>query len=278
MTCTRTACLSAGWLLLALGSRCVADETEAVLRERWQRAYQSIAESIQMRRGERPLSLHKSPLLFYTNPVRQNDQHGSIYLWTEEGRPAVFASIWSALHRNNPADRNVTHEWHSLVESGDLQATRDGQVLWTSGEAGIAGQLLQETPAPAASRAARLVQMRSIARGLSANIEVEGESELRLMPQPLYRYSEGVANASDGALFVFAMSTDPELIMLLEAGDGRQPAWRVAFARFGNRPMTVADGQRILWSCGAGTPYQRAGKYYLMWRAERMAADPAQSR
>jgi len=85
-----------------------------------------IAESIEMQQGTTRLKLEEKPLLFYTNPVRQNDQHGTIFLWTDRGRPAVFGSIWSEVNRMNSEVRNVTHELHSLAESLDVRAIRNG--------------------------------------------------------------------------------------------------------------------------------------------------------
>src|SRR5262245_53840489 len=41
---------------------------DKALREKWQQVYQKIAGSIEMRRGENPLALEPTPLLFYTNP------------------------------------------------------------------------------------------------------------------------------------------------------------------------------------------------------------------
>ena len=87
--------------------------------------------------------------------------------------------------------------------------------------------------------------MRSLVRRYSVSIQVEGESDLRLMAQPLFRYPEAVAGVVDGAVFSFAMSTDPELLVLLEDREAAgKPAWHVAFARFGNKAMTVKDGER----------------------------------
>ena len=59
--------------------------------------------------------------------------------------------------------------------------------------------------------------MRSIARRYSATIQTQDESELRLMEQPLFRYAESTAGVVDGAIFDFAMTNDPELLLLLEA-------------------------------------------------------------
>jgi hypothetical protein len=269
-------------LLAALLSLLVAgsvpaeqSESDNLLHEKWQQAYRQIAESLDLLHGETPLVLEPTPLLFYTNPQRVNGQHGTIFLWTERGRPAVFGSIWSAIHRTDPKLRNVSHELHSLADSGTVRAVRDSAELWNSGETGIAWQTLDELPAPAASKPARLVQMRRIARRLSARITAEEENELRLMPNPLYRYPEGAPGALDGALFVYAMATDPELVLLVEATtETASPSYRVAFARFGNLAMAARDGEQTIWTCDRGTPGRSDGKYYLRWRAEQMSAQP----
>jgi hypothetical protein len=246
-----------------------------VLRDRWQQVYLKIAGGIEMRRGEVALQLEPAPLLFYTNPVRLNQQHGSIFLWTEGGRPAVFGSIWSAVNRNDSSVRFVTHEFHSLSESANVSARKDGASLWNSGEAGIAWLSLDPSPAPAASRPARLVQMRQLARRIRARITAEEASDLRLMTNPLYRYPDS-AIGCDGALFAFCLATDPELILLVEANlAANKPAYKVACARFGNLAMEVADGDKRIWTCDRGTPGRSEGKYYLRWRAEEMPANPA---
>ena len=252
-------------------------ETDKALREKWQQVYQKIAGSIDMRRGDAVLKLEPAPLLFYTNPVRLNQQHGTIFLWTEGGRPAVFGSIWSAVNRNDASVRFVTHEFHSLLESPELSARRAGVPLWTSGEAGIAWQALEGAPSPAAARPARLNQMRQLARRLNARITAEEASDLRLMTNPLYRYPESTVG-HDGALFAFCLATDPELILLVEADlAANKPAYKVACARFGNLAMEVADGDKRIWTCDRGTPGRSEGKYYLKWRAEEMPAVPLES-
>jgi hypothetical protein len=264
-------------ILLFMAGLCWADEPaeDKATKEKWQKSYSAIAESTTMRRGEMRPTLLDQPLLFYTNPVRTNDQHGAIFLWTEAGRPTVIGSIWSAINRQNPKSRILSHEWHSLSTDANVSATRGEKKLWTSGEAGVAWERLAGAPPPAASRAPRLVQMRTIVRRFSAAIHVEGESDLRLMAQPLYRYPEQVRGAIDGAVFDFAMATDPELLVLLEDREaGGPPAWYVAFARFGNKAMTAKDGEQVVWKCEQGAPGISDGKYYLRWRAEEMPATP----
>lgn len=279
-SCLPFSCCFCTWFTLSIGcliaAPAAADETsdaDKALREKWQQVYAEIAQSLEMRRGKTKLTLHETPLLFYTNPVRATDQHGTIFLWTDQGRPAVFGSVWSALNRTDTSLRNITHEWHSLVEQSDVQAVRGGQTDWTSGEPGIAWQTLPESPAPASSRAARLMQMREIARGLTALITAEEETQLRLMTQPLYRYPEMMLPAIDGAIFVYSLATDPELILLVEATEATdRSVYRLAFARFGNLAMAVKSGDRTIWTCDRGTPGQSEGKYYLHWRVEQRPA------
>jgi hypothetical protein len=116
--------------------------------------------------------------------------------------------------------------------------------------------------------------MRTLARCLAASITAESETELRLMTQPLYRYPEKVADAIDGAIFVYSLATDPELILLVEATRSTdESAYRIALARFGNLAMAVKSGDRTIWTCDRGTPGQSNGKYYLHWRVEQRKAD-----
>ena len=262
------------FLLRQIGSSQETDDKR--LADRWFAAYRKIAESIEMHRGDAILKLEDKPLLFYTNPIRMNDQHGTIFLWTERGRPAVFGSIWSERNRMNPAVRNVTHEFHSLAQTADAEAARSGNVLWSAEEAGIEWQTIENCPAPATSRPARLAQMRDMGRRLSASVRAgDGDSDLRLMTQPLFRYPEQVEEAIDGGLFTFALATDPEIVVWMEAIEhsGREQ-WRFAFARFGHFPMRVKDGERTIWSCAYVQPPLKRGKYCCVWRAEQMPADP----
>jgi hypothetical protein len=272
----RVAALALAQFAGAIGGLAAQDSAaEPALHEKWQKAYRTIAESMAMQREKTPLKLEAQALMHYTNPVRTRDQHGSIFLWTEEGRPAVFGSIWSAINLQDRTMRVVTHEFHSLVEAPDVRATRRDQTLWDCREPGVSWQIMAEESTPAASRPARLVQMRSITRRFTARIQTQDESELRLISQPLYRYREKTPGAADGAIFSFAMTTDPELLVLIEDRETEgKPAWYVAFARFGNQAMTLNEGERRVWSCERGTPGRSEGRYHLFFGAEQMPAEP----
>lgn len=271
-------------VLIANGAMCsqfaeepaVADRLEKAAKDRWQATYTDIAGSIEMSREGSPLEFVQQPLLRYTNPVRPTDQDGAIFLWTSAGRPAVIGSIWSAAQPRNPLLRVISHEWHSLTSKSDVAAKIDGQEVWSCREAGVTWQRMADAPEPAAHRAARLAQMRSLMGQYSASLVVDREqSELRLMAQPLYRHLETDNQVIDGAIFAFAMGTDPEVFALLEAQRiDEKAAWHVAFARFGNKQMVVKRDSVVVWECEDGIPGHSDGKYYLRWRADEVPAMP----
>jgi hypothetical protein len=65
--------------------------------------------------------------------------------------------------------------------------------------------------------------------------------ELRLLVQPVHRYSDESQSLIDGAIFVLAHDTNPEILVQLEAhadinSDGR---WKVSFSRLGSAELHV---------------------------------------
>jgi len=107
-------------------------------------------------------------------------------------------------------------------------------------------------PVPAASATGRMQQMRTLCREFSArSVSSRGErTELRLLPQPLYRYESTNPDIVDGGLFAFVCSigTDPEVFLVLEAintADG--PRWHYALARFSHMDLFVNFKDREVW-------------------------------
>src|SRR5262249_27244101 len=73
---------------------------------------------------------------------------------------------------------------------------------------------------------------------------------LRLLPHPIDRYAEKAEGILDGAMFIFAHGTNPEVLLLIEArrqGDGAN-AWTFAAAPLSRaQPTLKLDGKEI-WS------------------------------
>jgi hypothetical protein len=75
--------------------------------------------------------------------------------------------------------------------------------------------------------------------------------ELRLLPQPLFRYEPDreVPDLVDGALFAFVQGTDPQSLLILEARrDGTKVGWHFAFARLASGAVAARYHQREVFS------------------------------
>ena len=189
------------------------------------------------------MQLEPKPLLRWSNPVL-GSFHGSVYLWTDKGRPAVVASIYK---KYVPLPHHLGIEFHSLTD-GPAKAERDGNADWAPERGGITFQPVPGAAAPADTAAGRLRQLRALAVEFSAkktDRKAIGRG-LRLLTQPVYRYQN---TDSDGALFAFVEGTDPEVFLLIEdrAGDkGR--AWQYALARMNSVEIHVAHRGHEVWS------------------------------
>ena len=105
-------------------------------------------------------------------------------------------------------------------------------------------------PPPADSERLRLTQMRNLAREFHGWMKSDGDvSELRLLPQPIYRYQAPDRGAVDGAIFALVWNgTDPEVLLILEERetDGAL-AWHYALARFNYRELWVKRLEKEIW-------------------------------
>jgi hypothetical protein len=184
---------------------------------------------LQSRPGEK-LTLVKEPVLRWGNPARTGED-GAVFVWTLGGRPELIGTIFT--YRYNEKI-NRKHEFHSLATE-PLSAEFRGKEVWAPKKAGLTFAPLEDAPSPAASARLRLAQMRALARDFSASLkDAEGESyQLRLLTQPLYRYEPQGRGIVDGAIFSFAVGTDPEVLLILEAREVNDAArWEYALARF----------------------------------------------
>jgi hypothetical protein len=103
---------------------------------------------------------------------------------------------------------------------------------------------LPDAPKPAVTAAARLAQMRQLARRFAAKERVNNVSiECRLLTQPIGRYQSAAEKIVDGAIFAFANATNPELGVVLES-DGER--WRYGIIRLTAAQSSVTlDGREV---------------------------------
>lgn len=152
------------------------------------------------------LELRREPVMRWTS---QNDYHGEVYVWTEKGVASVVGCIFSG-HQGDTA-RQVMHEFHSLAPV-PLALSENRGSGWHAQEPGITLEPIPDAPAPARTKVLRLAQMRELAKRFTSQVDRQGGmSEMRLLPQPIYR--DEVSDAGpvvDGAVFAFVWTTARE--------------------------------------------------------------------
>ena len=92
--------------------------------------------------------------------------------------------------------------------------------------------------------------------------------ELRLLVQPVHRYHDESAKVLDGAVFVLAHGTNPEVLVQIEADTAEQPArWRYSFARLGSAELHVLFDGKEIWTQPRtpGIVGQPVDPYWLFW-------------
>jgi hypothetical protein len=201
---------------------------------------------------KKKLELKKEPIFEWSNPVEQGLHQGVIFLWLRDGRPAALGGIFS-----HPAPgwkgRKVLHEFLALDRDKLLVRRPSGALNEWKPQAELDRKEIPDAGAPAATREARLVQMRRLAHEFTGHsIDTERERwELRLLPTPLYRYPEAKSGVIDGALFAWTSSagTDPEVLLLIEACQkAGKTRWEYACGRFGVISMYVQHKGKEVWS------------------------------
>jgi len=190
--------------------------------------------------------LIEKPIYLWTNPTKNGGQFGSVFIWAHAGEPVLVGSIFA-----HPTEgrRHLVHEFHVLSESLIFPECRDGDSQTWQPKGAIKLRPLPGAPAPEASAAKRLIQMRSLGREFGGyTVDWRKQRwELRLLTQPLYRYEKPAGDAIDGALMAMVTSagTDPEVLLLLEA---RKNGWHYAPLRFSDSSLYVTHGDKEVWT------------------------------
>jgi len=192
------------------------------------------------------LTLTAEPVLRFSNPERDRGTwDGATFLWLDRKRPVSAASF--GLRRPN---NDVFFEFTSFV-AAPLTCKRGETVLWAPLSGSLIAQPLANVSPAADLPASRLTQMRDIARRFSAKCVYKEEtaSQLRLLPQPIYRFADEEAHIRDGAVFVMVISNDPEILLLIEAlsdSSPDKPQWRYSVCRMSSQQQIVRfDNEEI---------------------------------
>ncbi len=209
------------------------------------------------------LELNGQPLLTWTNA---EGYFGSVFVWTYGGRPEVVGCIGS--RQNADGECFPFHELHSL-SLGGLEPVKhgDGKRVWKPPHPGFELRDVDGAAEPADTERQRLTQMRSLAREFTGWMKQDGDiTELRLLPQPIFRYLAAKQGVIDGALLALVWKgTDPEVLLMLECRElGGRARWQYALARFNWHELWVKRNDQEVWrvpqsGLGTNSPYISGG-------------------
>jgi hypothetical protein len=189
-----------------------------------------------------PATPAAEPLHRRTDPTRPFSG-GALWAWRVSGRPVAVVGVedygyWSL-------------EFVSL-STGRLKADDGAGTGWNPSKGGIAYREIPGAPEPAADPAGRLRQIRELARKFTGRENWDQRDHaLRLLPHPIDRYADPGSGVMDGAIFLYANGTNPEILLMIEArrqGDA-PPKWSFAAAPLGKASLYLNIGSREVWNC-----------------------------
>lgn len=204
--------------------------------------------------NDQPIELHKTPLLRFSDPTRQ-EIDGALWLFREGSIPVALLGL-----------TYYGDEWsyeHLSLTDRSLKVTGEESWKWQPKEKAREWFPLDDPVSEKPS--VRKIQMRSVLRQLSASETWLGETYvLRLVPSPLYLYSDEEASILEGGLFAISHGTNPEVIVQIEArsNESGKSAWIVSFARLSSAKVAVSLKEEVLWEAPQVMQWNAREDYY----------------
>ena len=197
------------------------------------------------------LTMASKPLHRYSDPTRGGVKEESannvlldagVWRLGIEGRPTALVTL--ELYRAPDKTHLLSYEFLSLTKVKFSLKHKTEDVRWDATASGLELKPLPDAPKPAGTSAARLTQLRQLARRFAAKETFNNEPvECRLIAQPIDRYHSEAEKITDGAIFALANGTNPEIGIVLEAEEER---WRYGVLRLTSAQSAVTlDGSQV---------------------------------
>jgi hypothetical protein len=209
-----------------------------------------------------PEKFSEKPIFRYTDPAR-NYVAAAVWKLGETGRPRAI--ITTELHRQYFGKPRIVYEYLSLTDKKFFVS--EGDFGWMPEGTTLQFKPVPDAPVPDETPSRRLRQMRAIInRFAGSEVVAKERCELRLLPQPIDRYSPSTADRADGAIFIAAFGTNPEALLFIES-DGK--AWTYAVGR-------LSGAQAISLTIDGTTAWEGPPVHYNLnssYTASNAAAD-----
>jgi hypothetical protein len=182
--------------------------------------------------------------LRWANNARGSED-GTTLLYIYEGKPLATACLY-------PWDGKLVHDFEQLSR-GKIFGRMDGAIIWRPQQSDLKFAPIPGAEPPEATPAQRLRQMSRLSEQFQSTLlgwkaDNTDREQLRLLVKPLYRYQPKSGNVIDGAVYAFAMGTDPESLLLIEAVENQgQRRWEFAFARRTSGELEGRHKDKVVW-------------------------------
>ncbi|MCA9056423.1 MAG: hypothetical protein KDA75_21490 [Planctomycetaceae bacterium] len=220
----------------------VADDSREAESHRRMEYMQDLISQFEVTVSDAPdevVTFTTTPLLRYSNPVQNSYSDGCVWLWTQDSVPLAATSL------SIRGNRKVGIEFTSLSVK-PLSVNRQGAATWSPASSGLMHVELDGAPEVHGAAPVRLAQMRKLASEFTVQkvSDPANPTVLRLLTQPIHRYSCPTNGIVDGALFSFSEATDPEALLVLEACEPTPPVpanrtWRYSLVRMSSQPLVM---------------------------------------
>lgn len=245
----------------------------------------AFAQSDEKRKKQREKSLSEMRNSAETTKVYQLDDEKQtaakllphpLFRYSDQPRGIFDATLWGWGTRGRPVavskleairDQQRRSLWQYCLVSlseGRIEAIWSGGERFLSKKPGLEFRRIPEGPAPSDKKIGRLFQLKKLARRFSATIYVDGrrdkKQEMRLLPRPIYRYSDANAGLRDGAIFGFATNgTNPDTLLVIELlkQGSSAPEWQYGLARMTTGELHVRLDNNEVWQALHNAPIER---------------------
>ena len=225
--------------------------------------------TLKLLRGKKPVELAETAILRYSSPGGlDTTTDGAVWVWGRTGRPVALSAIF--FERLPTGDEKWSCELTALADEPLALAAKPGW-KWTPAKSELRWTPFPGAMVPAETANQRTRQMKELAREFTASetFSATHTDQLRLLIQPLHRYSDPDKDVLDGALLAFVAGTNPEVLLLLEARRNTSGAatWQFAFARMGAASCRARLQDKVVWECRAIGDWSSREPYFSMFGA-----------
>lgn len=228
---------------------------------KWMRTYAE-GTQVELKGGKPDDAIDRKVAEMVAHPVlRYSDEEcripdATLWVWTSEGRPVAFQKV-------EGNDFGGGWQWticFTSLSEGLLNVTWPMQRIYATHNPGVALRPIPGAEDPSDSARSRRAQIKALREQFTARIGVDADggadsSEARILPKPLFEYTDPKTTMPLGAVFdISATGTNPSALLLIEVrpGEAGKLQWHYGLAKMTTFSVRASVNNVEVWSEPAG--------------------------